>query len=144
MEPIHYHTQTDSYTIISLSLVSSDCYLDFNHKIIFSHHGRDHYPMLIDKIMAQELGESSYKNKTEKNWWAKFSQLAKNFIQKDANNINQETDKIILFKIQTARISVSDRKSNRTLVTWWNVDCTNCFKNGISRKGMKQKSQKSK
>ena len=36
-EPTHYHVQTDSYTTVNLSIVYSDCYLDFNHKVLSKH-----------------------------------------------------------------------------------------------------------
>ena len=129
-EPTHYHIQTNSYTTIDLSIVSSDCYLDFNYKILSSLHGSDHYPISIDKIIAQEAGEPSNRFKTEKADWAKFNRLTNNFIQADLNNINEETDQLTSFIIQAARNSIpmSNRRSNKTPVPWWNTDCTNCLK----------------
>ena len=50
-ESTHYHIQTDSYTTINFSFVSSDCYFDFNYKTLSSLHESDHYPISIDKII---------------------------------------------------------------------------------------------
>ena len=62
--------------------------------ILSSLHGSDHYPISIDKIIAQEAGESSNRFKTEKANWAKFNRLTNNFIQEEHNNITEKTVKL--------------------------------------------------
>ena len=86
--------------------------------------------MSIDKVIAQEARESTNRFKTEKADWANFNRLTNYFIQKDHMNSNEETDDLTSFIIQTAHnsIPVSNRKSNKTPVSWWNADCTHCLK----------------
>ena len=129
-EPTHYHIQTNSYTTIDLSIASSDCFLDFSQKILPNLHGSDHYPIMINKILAQRLGEPSNRFKTEKADWIKFNELTSNFSSENPDNINQETDELTSFIIQAARqsIPISNRTSNKTPVPWWNTDCTNCYR----------------
>ena len=119
-QPTHYHMQTNSYTTIDISIVSSDCYLDFKHKKNPSLHGSDHYPVSIDKTIAQEAGEPSNRFKIEKADWAKSNRLTNNFIQEDYNNIIEETDKLISIILQAAcnSILLINIRSNKTPVPW--------------------------
>ena len=41
----HYHVQTNTYSIIDLSLCSSEALLSFHHSVDPSLHGSDHYPI---------------------------------------------------------------------------------------------------
>ena len=43
----HYHCQTDTYSIIDLSICSSDCTDEFNFSVNQCLHGSDHYPIHI-------------------------------------------------------------------------------------------------
>ena len=53
-QPIHYHSQTGTSSVIDLTLCSSDCYLDFEYSVGNSLFGSDNYPVELKVIEQQE------------------------------------------------------------------------------------------
>ena len=51
-KPIHYHTQTDAYSVMDLSICSSDCIIDFEYEISEYLYDGDYYPIEI-KLLTQ-------------------------------------------------------------------------------------------
>ena len=123
--PTHFHIQTDSYTKIDLTFCSDDCVTDFDHSVTDSLCGSDHYPIIIAKPHPPEIGEPSYKFKTEKADWTKFRTLTNNFIPPNTDNIDELMDALNSFIIEAATnsIPISKGKCNRIPVPWWNAAC---------------------
>lgn len=48
--PTHYHIQTDSYSVIDLSLTTADCVTDFLYSVLPSLYGSDHYPVHLGLV----------------------------------------------------------------------------------------------
>ena len=53
--PTHYHVQTNSYSVIDLSLCSADLIFDFSYRVLDSLHDSDHYPITLSLQTAERL-----------------------------------------------------------------------------------------
>ena len=52
-QPTHYHSQINSYSVMDLTLGSSDFYFDFDYRVPNSLHGSDHYPTELELYEPQ-------------------------------------------------------------------------------------------
>ena len=96
--PTHYHQQTGTYTTIDLSICSSDCFIDFSHQVTDNLRGSDHYPIKIEKTLIPEIGEPSFRYKTEKGDWPKFRNLTSSYCEPNfQTNINELVDHLTSF-----------------------------------------------
>ena len=46
-EPTHNHVQTDSYSVLDLSICTSNVSIDFMWEVLNDLHGSDHYPVVL-------------------------------------------------------------------------------------------------
>ena len=124
--PTHFHIQTGTYSTIDLSICSSDCILDFSHKVMENLHGSDHYPILIEHSSNQEPIQFSERFKMEKADWAKFETITKSFKPpENLTNIDNIIQNLESSMISAAEASIprSEGRRGKTPLPWWNANC---------------------
>ena len=124
--PTHYHIQTDTYTVIDLSMLSSDCLFDFEYNVSDSLHNSDHYPIII-KLKTNEnfFPERPNLYNIKKANWPQFSLLTEMNV-----NINEIEDvdaaidviKDILLNAANESIPMKSTHFRKPPVPWWNND----------------------
>ena len=124
--PTHYHIQTNSSSIIDLSISSPDCILDFTQSVMESLHGSDHYPIMINKLQNDNSAEMLRKFIVEKADWTKFSELTTLL---SPPSLDQDIDELIIFLNEAitgaaeASIPMSGNNPRKTPTPWWNDEC---------------------
>ena len=68
----HYSAQHNSYSLIDLSICTTDCCPDFTCSVVDDLYGSDHFPVIIEKIDVLPPSEPTFRFKTEKADWNKF------------------------------------------------------------------------
>ena len=123
-DPTHYHSQTNSYSIVDLAICSSDCQIDFQHEVISDLYDSDHYPgklkLLGNNIIPAKLNKFSIKKAD----WTNFKQLTMTNVQ-ELPDIDTATDHITDSIINAAEQSIPRVKTNlqRPPMPWWNEEC---------------------
>ena len=74
-DPTHFHIQTETFSVIDLSLSSPDCFLDFSWIALDDRMGSDHFPIVINVIDEVSVPRSPRWTLDRANW-ALFSTLA--------------------------------------------------------------------
>ena len=74
-DPTHFHIQTETFSVIDLSLSSPDCFLDFSWIALDDRMDTDHFPIVINIIDEVAVPRSSRWILDRANW-ALFSTLA--------------------------------------------------------------------
>ena len=126
--PTHYHIQNNSHSVIDLSICSSDCFLDFNYRVLSDLHDSDHYPVIIEVNQAINTYERTKSLNFSKGSWSQYEQLTT--INPDTfqyHNIDQYASDITELLVTAAEISF-ERKSGklgRPPVPWWTAECDN-------------------
>lgn len=120
----HYHIQTGTYTTIDLSICSSDCLLDFDHTVLGSLHGSDHYPIRIKANSDEGPVTYSGRLKTEKADWKTFTCLTEHY-QPPNQSLELDVKHLNDFIIETAEkcMPTSVGNPNKIPVPWWSQEC---------------------
>ena len=123
-EPTHFHVQTGTFSMIDLSICSSNCYLDFAWRVNEDTHTPDHFPIIItvdDSIPAPR----SPRWCLERADWARFKSLTT--IETEAKIFPTIDDAISLIchflHAASLYIPRTTGKFHRRPVPWWNIDC---------------------
>ena len=121
--PTHYHIQTNTLSVIDLSICSSDCLLDFDYSVCPYLHGSDHYPVCINLKNVPIVTNKPERFNTRKADWSSFSDLTKT----DANGDNfpstaELVDFIVEVLINAANQSIpkTSTKIKKPPVPWYN------------------------
>jgi len=124
-KPTHYHQQTNSYSIIDLSMCSSDCALDFNHDVIEDLHDSDHYPTQLEIIDNIDIIGRHCSYNLKKADWSKFYELTRTHDMDLDNDIDEVTEAVtaVLRNAANASIPRKNGKLSRPPVPWWNSEC---------------------
>jgi len=126
LTPTHYHVQTNSSSIIDLSIVSADCAQDFTYSVLSSLNGSDHYPIKLSIVNPETLYDSIDRFNFDKADWKKFSELTKvdNFTA-NSQTIDEQVTAITDIIIAAAQeaIPIKGKPIGRTPVPWFNEDC---------------------
>ena len=132
-QPTHYHIQTDTYTVIDLSISSGDCFTDFLYTVDESLHGSDHYPIHIN-----QNNQTNYFNKfstfnTRKANWKDFKELTKPTINTQNKDVIQLTAEITQHIIEAAKqtIPINPKMLCKPPIPWWNNACREAKKERI-------------
>jgi len=123
--PTHYHQQTNSYSVIDLSICSSDCMLDFRHDVIDDLHGSDHFPTqleIIDNINIADKYEGYNLNKADWSSFFKLTQVRNIELNADIDEATQALTSV-LRNAADASIPRKSGKLSRPPVPWWNAQC---------------------
>ena len=124
--PTHYHIQTNTYSVIDLSICSSDCLLEFEYNIFDSLHGSDHFPIQLTLVRDPVLCIRPERFVTDKADWSLFKSLTEtDIIVDDNHNIDRLVEQIENVVMNAASISVPVKSGNyrRPPVPWWSEEC---------------------
>ena len=123
-QPTHYHSQSNTYSVIDLALCSSDCCLDFCYKVVDSLHGSDHFPALLELHETQDITRVPSFN-TERADWALFRTLTATQGGNNIDDINQLTDYVTDCALAAANAAIQRKSGNmrRPPMPWWNAEC---------------------
>ena len=123
----HYCIRTGTSTLIDLSVASSSILPDFETTVIECRYGSDHHPVSIVKLPPPEIGEPSFRFKTEKADWEEFKRLTKNFKKlENPSDINDNVEHLTQYILEAARASIpiaTGRDNGKVPVPWWNENC---------------------
>ena len=127
-----YSAQHNTSTLIDLSIASALAFPDFTASVIECRHGSDHHPVKIQKNPPPEVGEPSFRFKTEKADWTKFKLLTEISSDPHDMDIDQRVEYLTKFLLDAAEDSmpVSTGLANGKIpVPWWNLDCDRAHRN---------------
>ena len=123
--PTHYHVQTGTSSIIDLALCSSDCLLDFNHRVTDDLRGSDHFPILIEFTAAEFIPLYPARFKTERADWEEFYLQTSIGDTPETLTVDERS-----YKLENALINAAERSIPRSTgrpgkipVPWWNSEC---------------------
>ena len=132
-DPTHFHIQTETFSVIDLSLSSPDCFLDLSWTALDDRMGSDHFPIVISIIDEVAVPRSPRWILDRANW-ALFSTLA--FLEIKAEDFETVDDALdflseVIINAATESIPRSSGKFKRRPVPWWNTRCR------VARKAMR-------
>ena len=123
--PTYYSRQHDSYSVVDLTICSSDYALDFQYQVNESLHGSDHYPIRLSIINDSGRVEKVQSFNTSKADWAKFRRLT--CVNSEGNYDDAEVfaEEVtgILQKAANESIPRRSGKIARPPVPWWYQEC---------------------
>ena len=122
--PTHYHSQTNTHSVIDLTICSPDCQIDFAYEVIDNLYDSDHYPVQIKFIGNNVIPAKIEKFNINKANWTDFQKLTLIDTQ-EIENIEIATEHITNKIIAAAELSIPRVKSNirRPPMAWWNKEC---------------------
>jgi hypothetical protein len=121
----HYHSQTNSFTAIDLSICSSDMMLDFSFNVVEDLHGSDHFPILLNTTNPEISEDTPDRFNFEKADWSLFRELTCTELELVHGTNVDELVAGVEDIIMTAAITAIPLKgkSNNIPVPWFNEDC---------------------
>ena len=126
--PNHFHLQTCTFSVIGLSICSSNCILDFDYSIDDNLHDSDHFPIHLTTRGAS-FGERMERFNTEKAYWGLFRELTEVGVREDYQHeqADQQLKYIEEIIIGAANLSIPVKAGTcrRLPVPWWDDDCKN-------------------
>lgn len=129
--PTHFHVQTGTYSIIDLSISSSDCLLDFEYEVMDNLHDSDHYPI---KLTFKEIvigANNPERFNTEKANCTLFRELTEIAISLPVEtNIDDHITEINSKIIDAANYAIPRKTGNfrRPPLPWWSDQCKHAIK----------------
>ena len=124
----HYWAQSNTHTLIDLSIASTDCYPDFSCRVLPFLHGSDHYPVEVMKNEEPTAHSPSLKFITERADWTKFYNITKTFQWSNIAGLptNNAVAALTSFILEAAKESIPvsrGGKSRNKTVPWWTQQC---------------------
>ena len=122
----HYHVQTNSYSVVDLTIRSADCQLQFAYEVLDSLYDSDHYPIKIEFTVNNTITTKVNKFNIKKANWVKYKELTEINIQQ-LPNANNTTEILTKHIIAAAEQSIPRVNTNlkRPPMPWWDEDCDN-------------------
>ena len=125
----YLHPATGTFSSLDLSLCHLSLLLDFDWSVCEDQHGSDHFPIVIESVIAS-AEDHNPKWKLNKANWEQFHLLCNNFL--DIENFYNSTDLVADFTSSLTDISntcipktsTNPKKSN----PWYNDDSKNAFR----------------
>ena len=131
----HYHIQTDSYTCIDLSLITTDAFADFSWRVISptsdEQYDSDHFPIIMKRITRNSYIECPRKFNLKRARWNDFyfkSTIADNL---DETTIDEMCDTITSHIIDAAENTIPRVQTNSKIPhsPFWNDECEEAKRN---------------
>ena len=107
----HYHSQTNIYSVIDLTIRSADCRLDFMHEVIQDLYDSNHYPTQLKSVTHNLIPAKINKFNTKKADWDTFRQLIIINLN-ELSDVNTATDIITKCIIEAAEQAIPRVKTN--------------------------------
>jgi len=124
--PTHYHIQTNSYSVIDLSLCSADILLEFTYSISRSSYSSDHFPIILNINTPTIIAATPERFKTTKANWTQFRNLTNTALKaNDFSNIKDAIEFIetTIIGAANATIPKTGNITSRPPVPWFNDEC---------------------
>lgn len=125
--PTHYHQQTNTSSVIDLTLCSSDCFLDFTYSVDSSLHDSDHFPVHLSLINPTDIHCRPCTLNMSKADWPLFSRLSKVLANSvpEADDIDVYLHHLCKHLLDAANASIPRRTGTlpRPPVPWWTPEC---------------------
>ena len=130
-KPTYYRVHDQVTSILDLSIVSSEKYLDYTWDTLPELHGSDHYPIII-KTPNRNTKDGISRWNFDKANWSKYREQSE--IKKGIQTFHtvESAYKHLIDKIkEAANLSIPKKKTklNKPPVPWWNEDCNREKKN---------------
>ena len=126
--PTHYHIQTNSYSIIDLSICSSDSINNFQFSVDDLLHGSDHFPIHLKILnLDNNIWEQPLRYNFKKADWSLFcssTETTNNAIE--FPNINELIEYISnnLTSAANSSIPMKSNKPRKPPIPWWSEELT--------------------
>ena len=125
-QPTHYHIQTGTYSVIDLSICSSDCLPDFTYAVSDSLCGSDHYPIHIGlSVEATCIPERPDLYDTNRADWGPFHTLTWTEASVETfHTVEELVDFIRTHFIAAANEAIVKKPTRyrKTPMPWWNFN----------------------
>lgn len=124
-QPTHYHIQTNTYSIIDLSICSSTIVDQLTYIRVDSLHDSDHYPIVIKWADPPITVERAQRYNINRANWQEFNRLTIFEVDTQNMSVQQLYDAIHDKFITAADETIPKTKSNysKPPVPWWSDDC---------------------
>lgn len=124
-EVTHYHTPSNSVSVLDLSLCSSDAFLDFSWRVTEDLCGSDHYPIVLASPEAV-LSPCVPRWRVDRADWKSFRSLSKVECRiEEFEGVEEAVDYFTNFLQWSAEQSIPQTSGvlNRRPVPWWSEEC---------------------
>ena len=123
--PTHYHSQTDSFTNIDLTICSGDILHDFNFSVLEFLFGSDHFPTMISTNIpsaSNYLGRWNF-NKAQWDIFYTFTSNINNY--ESFESVQSAIDYFNKFLLDASKSSIPKppHTGGKPKIPWWNNDC---------------------
>ena len=122
----HYHIQTNTYSVIDLSLCSSDALLNFRYSVDPSLHGSDHYPIHLKLLNTSQARFSKPERFCFKraNWGLYRTLTDVSAFPAAEDGIDDFVSRLAGFLLSAASLSIPKSRPTckHTPVPWWSED----------------------
>ena len=121
-----YHSQTDSYSVIDLTLCSPECMVDFSYSVDDELYDSDHYPVHIELATSNLIPLRLNEFNVRKADWNNYERITRTDIR-ELPNVERGTEIIIDIIKSAAKLSIPRVKGKleRPPMPCWNRDCDN-------------------
>ena len=127
--PTHYHVQTDSSSVIDLSICSSDILPELKYSVVNDLHDSDHYPICLETSGIFQSFDKPPRYNTSKADWPNFKESTKISEQQQQHHNFSDAETLSKFITDTiihaanSFIPKTSGRLRRPPVPWWNSQC---------------------
>ena len=129
-EHTHYHVQTDSYSCIDISMISTQTYTDFSWRVITptpeEQYDSDHFPIILNRINNNTYQAEPERFNLARADWNKFQSVTAMEMIEDTsvNELNETLTRKILLAATKAIPLIKGHQKTCT-APYWNEACEN-------------------
>lgn len=131
----HYHMQTDTYSCIDLSLVTTDAVTDFSWDVLSPNeeesYDSDHFPIIINRVSGNEYAPEPEKWSLKRAKWDGF-QKASAIMTPLGTTTTEERNRYLtehILKAAKAFIPTVKAMPKKPQAPFWNQECEQAIKN---------------
>ena len=146
-ESTHYHSQTNTYSCIDLSLISTECYTDIAWRVInpsTEPYDSDYFPIILEKVNGNTYHPSPERFNLAKADWGNFKTKTLMEIE-EQGTVNEINNKITSKIMEAAKESIPVKRQPKKIQTapYWNEECEAAKRNKkqLQRRMLRNKSQ---
>lgn len=142
-QPTHYHKQNGTYSIIDLSICSSDLINNFTFKAHESRHNSDHYPLILEPTQPLNPQARPVRFSTRRANWTEFEErtAVPDGDVLVAGDINAHCSNVtgVLYDAATASIPRTSGAPCRPPVPWWDRECARLHRERVRAERAKRR-----